>query len=46
MARNESLNLSKLAIAFINGLVYFGVGIFLFRMAERKTKQQGMLGGY
>ncbi|NJM88183.1 MAG: ABC transporter permease [Hydrococcus sp. RU_2_2] len=46
MARNESLNLTKLAIAFINGLLYFGVGLFLFRLAERKTKQQGMLGGY
>lgn len=46
MARNDSLNLTMLAIALVNGTVYFLIGLFLFYLAERKTKQKGMLGGY
>lgn len=46
MARGESLNLIQLAIAFMNGIVYFALGLGLFRLAERQAKQRGILGGY
>ena len=46
MARGESLNLTQLAIAFINGVVYFALGLGLFRLAERQAKKRGVLGGY
>ncbi|TVP61106.1 MAG: ABC transporter permease [Nodularia sp. (in: Bacteria)] len=46
MARGESLNLTKLLIAFINGTVYFAVGLWIFHQAEGKAKQQGILRGY
>ncbi|WP_017317477.1 ABC transporter permease [Mastigocladopsis repens] len=46
MARGESLNFPKLSIAFINGAVYFAVGLLLFHFAERQAKQRGMLSGY
>ncbi|ARV59490.1 ABC transporter [Nostocales cyanobacterium HT-58-2] len=46
MARGESLNFTKLGIAFINGGVYFAVGLILFRLAERVAKRRGMLSGY
>jgi len=46
MARGESLNLTHLAIAFINGAVYFALGLGLFRLAERQAKRRGILGGY
>lgn len=46
MARGESLNLSLLTIALINGAAYFAVGLVLFRLAEREAKRRGMLSGY
>jgi ABC-2 type transport system permease protein len=46
MARGEGLNFTKLGIAFVNGGVYFTVGLLLFRLAERQAKRQGMLSGY
>lgn len=46
MARGESLNLTHLTIAAINGAVYFAVGLGLFRLAEREAKRRGMLSGY
>jgi len=46
MARGESLNFTHLTIAFINGAVYFALGLGLFRLAERQAKQRGILGGY
>jgi ABC-2 type transport system permease protein len=46
MARGESLNFTKLGIAFVNGVVYFVVGLLLFYLAEREAKRRGMLSGY
>lgn len=46
MARGESLNFTKLAIAFVNGVIYFAVGLLLFYLAEREAKRRGMLSGY
>lgn len=46
MARNMPLNWSNLAIALLNGTVYFSLGIVLFHWAERTVKRQGKLGGY
>ncbi len=46
MARGESLNLTTLIIAFINGTVYFAIGLFLFRVAEKEAKRRGILSGY
>ncbi|BAZ03054.1 putative ABC-2 type transporter, permease protein (plasmid) [Tolypothrix tenuis PCC 7101] len=46
MARGESLNFSKLIIAFINGGIYFAVGLLIFRFAEHTAKKRGMLSGY
>jgi ABC-2 type transport system permease protein len=46
MARNESLNFSLLGIAFINGAIYFTLGLILFRLAEKTAKRRGMLSGY
>lgn len=46
MARGESLDLSSFYLAFANGLLYFVVGYWIFRWAERRAKQQGLLSGY
>ena len=46
MAQGRSLNGLDLAIAVLNGLVYFGLGLFLFQRAEREVKRRGRLGGY
>jgi ABC-2 type transport system permease protein len=46
MARGEALNLTQLSLALLNGVVYFTVGLFIFRFAERQAKRRGMLGGY
>ena len=46
MARGESLNFTKLIIAFVNGAVYFALGLLLFRQAEREAKRRGILSGY
>ncbi len=46
MARGEDINLITLVIAFINGIVYFAIGLFLFRVAEKEAKRRGILSGY
>lgn len=46
MARGEELAWGDWSIALLNGAVYFGLGIVLFRWAERSVKRQGKLGGY
>ncbi|HEY9664875.1 MAG TPA: hypothetical protein V6C65_41070, partial [Allocoleopsis sp.] len=46
MARSEGLNLGLLLIAWINGICYLGLGMILFRWAERETKRRGRLGEY
>jgi ABC-2 type transport system permease protein len=46
MARGESLNFTKFVIAFVNGGVYFFLGLLFFRVAERKAKRRGILSGY
>jgi ABC-2 type transport system permease protein len=46
MARGQGLDGVQLAIAFLNGSVYFVLGLSLFRIAERETKRRGRLGGY
>jgi ABC-2 type transport system permease protein len=46
MARGLPLNDMRMAIASVNGIFYFALGILLFRWAERLTKRQGKLGGY
>jgi ABC-2 type transport system permease protein len=46
MAREQSLDLAMWTIALANGIIYFAIGITLFRWAERETKRKGRLGGY
>jgi ABC-2 type transport system permease protein len=46
MARQVGLDGPRLAIALLNGIAYFTLGIILFRLAERETKRRGKLGGY
>lgn len=46
MARGLELNWGQWAIALINGMIYFSLGLFLFHQAERETKRRGRLGGY
>ena len=46
MARGEDINLITLVIAFINGIVYFAIGLFMFRIAEKEAKRRGILSGY
>lgn len=46
MARGEALDWRVWAIALVNGLVYFILGTYVFRWAERQAKRQGNLGGY
>jgi ABC-2 type transport system permease protein len=46
MARSQSLDLSLLGLALANGLIYFAIGVTLFRWAERETKRRGKLAGY
>jgi ABC-2 type transport system permease protein len=46
MARGEALNLVGLTIALLNGILYFTVGMLVFRFAEREAKRRGLLGGY
>ena len=46
MARGEGINLITLVIAFINGIVYFAIGLFMFRVAEKEAKRRGILSGY
>ncbi|NEP18395.1 MAG: ABC transporter permease [Leptolyngbya sp. SIO4C1] len=46
MARGQSLDLTQLGIALLNGLLYFAIGIAVFSWAERQAKRKGILGGY
>ncbi|PZO21312.1 MAG: ABC transporter [Leptolyngbya foveolarum] len=46
MAKGEALDWGLWAIALANGLIYFALGVTVFRWAERKVKKQGTLGGY
>ncbi|NJR51278.1 MAG: ABC transporter permease [Leptolyngbyaceae cyanobacterium CSU_1_3] len=46
MARQQPLNFTLLGFALLNGLFYFGLGLLLFRWAERETKRRGRLSGY
>ncbi|MEL7241916.1 MAG: ABC transporter permease [Cyanobacteria bacterium J06629_18] len=46
MARGDSLNLITLVVAFINGIIYFTIGIFFFKIAEKEAKRRGILSGY
>ncbi|MEO0540582.1 MAG: ABC transporter permease [Cyanobacteria bacterium P01_A01_bin.105] len=46
MARNEPLDGTQMLIALANGLVYFAIGLLVFRWAEQQAKQRGILGGY
>lgn len=46
MARGESLDWARLALAFLNGAAYFAIGLLIFRLAEREAKRRGMLSGY
>lgn len=46
MARGEGINWLHLAIAFLNGIIYLTLGLFLFRQAEQITKRRGRLSGY
>jgi ABC-2 type transport system permease protein len=46
MARGAGLDWAVWGVAIANGLIYFGLGISLFRWAEREAKRRGILGGY
>jgi ABC-2 type transport system permease protein len=46
VARNLSLDLPLIFLAFINGVVYFVIGSLVFHWAERQAKHQGILSGY
>jgi ABC-2 type transport system permease protein len=46
MARGYGFNLVEFAIALLNGLVYFALGLVLFHWAEKEAKRQGKVGGY
>ncbi|NDJ17256.1 ABC transporter permease [Myxacorys almedinensis] len=46
MARSQPLALPLLGLALLNGLVYFALGVSLFRWAERAAKRRGKLAGY
>ncbi len=46
MARQIGLNWERMAIALLNGGVYFTIGILVFQWAERTTKRQGKISGY
>jgi ABC-2 type transport system permease protein len=46
LARGEGLDWLQWAIALANGGFYFGLGLLVFRWAERLAKRQGKLAGY
>lgn len=46
MARGEGLDFVEFSLALLNGIGYFGLGLFIFCFAEREAKRRGMLGGY
>lgn len=46
MARGEVLNLTGFGLALLNGVVYFALGLLIFRFTEKEAKRRGLLGGY
>lgn len=46
MARRLPLDWNTLILALLNGLIYLGLGLLLFRWAEGVAKRRGILGGY
>ncbi|MEO8891238.1 MAG: hypothetical protein ABI417_06830 [Coleofasciculaceae cyanobacterium] len=46
MARGEALNWTGFALALLNGVVYFSLGLLVFRFTEKEAKRRGLLGGY
>lgn len=46
MARSAPFDVTLLAIAVLNGLAYFFMGILVFRWAEKKARREGRLSGY
>jgi ABC-2 type transport system permease protein len=46
MAREQGLDWLMWGGAIANGIIYFVLGILVFRWAENKAKRQGTLGGY
>jgi ABC-2 type transport system permease protein len=46
MVGNQSLNISQFALALLNGIVYFALGLMVFQWAEHQAKQRGILSGY
>lgn len=46
MAQGSPWESGQFAIALLNGLVYFTLGLQCFRWAEQHAKQQGILSGY
>jgi ABC-2 type transport system permease protein len=46
MARGEALNWAEFGLALVNGVVYFSLGLLVFRFTEKEAKRRGLLGGY
>ncbi|MEL6382854.1 MAG: ABC transporter permease [Cyanobacteria bacterium J06626_18] len=46
MARNIGLDLPTFVLALLNGLAYLGIGLLVFRWAEKVAKRKGSLSGY
>jgi ABC-2 type transport system permease protein len=46
MARGSSLDWFTYGLAWLNGMAYFAIGLFVFRWAEATAKQRGSLSGY
>ncbi|MEH1919443.1 ABC transporter permease [Nostoc sp.] len=46
IARDRGLDFSLLAVAGLNGVVYFVLGAFLFLWAQRTAKRHAILNGY
>ncbi|NJL22119.1 MAG: ABC transporter permease [Leptolyngbyaceae cyanobacterium SM1_3_5] len=46
MAKQAAIDPQNVLIAFANGLAYFAIGLAIFRWAEQRAKQRGLLGGY
>ncbi len=46
IARDRGLDFSLLALAGLNGVVYFVLGVLLFLWAQRTAKHHAILNGY
>lgn len=46
LAQGAPLDLWDLLVAFLNALLYLGLGLFLFGRAVHRAKKQGLLHGY